>query len=230
MSTLFTPSQLDQLRRDAKRLVRKGALSHSQALDRIAAERGYKNWSLLAKHSSAPAESLATQKPRAAAAEDKRQRFYLHGDQLEGDPQRYFCANCDVFFDAAHFASHGPHTGERYLVALERWNKRDERSHRQWRRPEGAMNLLEVPAMAARAEYQALRQEFSDWLMAQRRRQDPVGFMAGTLLSHRGVPRTPLSLPHLRKHNERRGFPWHALEALYAAWQEFKALRSSPSN
>ncbi len=46
----LTASHLDQLRRDAKRLARDNGISHSQALDGLARERGFQNWSLLAKN------------------------------------------------------------------------------------------------------------------------------------------------------------------------------------
>jgi hypothetical protein len=56
---------VEQLRRDAKRLSRAQGLTHSQALDRLAVERGYPNWSQLVKRhpvstvASAPAAKSA---------------------------------------------------------------------------------------------------------------------------------------------------------------------------
>ncbi len=32
------------------------------------------------------------------------ERFYLHGDEIEGEPGTYFCRRCDCFFGAEHFA------------------------------------------------------------------------------------------------------------------------------
>lgn len=40
---------IDQLKRNAKRLAKEKGLTHSQALDILANELGYKNWSLLHK-------------------------------------------------------------------------------------------------------------------------------------------------------------------------------------
>lgn len=237
MLTSFTPSQMDQLRRDAQRLRKQETLTHYQALDRIAVKHGYRNWSLLAKHSApaggaAPGGGAIAQRPpmppTSTEPKDARPRYYLHGDQFEDDPQRYYCAQCDVFFQAEHFASHGPHTGERLLDQLERWKKRDWRSKMQWRRPEDATNLLQADALAARAEYQALRPVFSAWLQEQRKRtrsgerRDNVGLMTLELVTSRGLPTTPKSLKQLCYHYERRGYQRFATEALESAWSEFK--------
>lgn len=158
MTMQLSAAQLDQLRRNAKRLGRTLSIPHSEALDRIAAQHGFKNWSLLSKNSA----SGTNGRPVSASApaqppEDPRRRYYLHGDQYEEDTSRYYCSQCDVFFDAAHLASHGPHTGERFLSAEQRWAKRDASLKRNWRRPDDAANILRAPALAARAQYQALR-------------------------------------------------------------------------
>lgn len=242
MSTQLSAAQLDQLRRDAKRLSRSLSISHSEALDRIAAQHSFKNWSLLSKHSaggeSGPSLSSSTP-PRLAAPvlarppADPRKRYYLHGDQYEEDTSRYYCAECDVFFTADHFASHGMHTAERFLSAEERWAKRDAQSKQTWRRPDNPVNVLREAALASRAQYQALRPAFSDWLLAQGRRfydgerRDNIGLMARSLVQARGLPTTPKSLTLLRQHYQRRGEHRHQLEALDAAWAEFLALQAA---
>ncbi|WP_170162295.1 hypothetical protein [Caldimonas tepidiphila] len=232
---------MDQLRRDAQRLRKQESLTHYQVLDRIAAKHGYRNWSLLSKHSAAPAAKapgstgerdhlppLPPAQQHRDVTEDPRKRYYLHGDQLEDDASRYYCAECDVFFKANHFADHGPHTGERLLDQLERRQKRDWRLQMNLRRPDAAVNVLETEALAARAEYQALRPKFSVWLQEQRKRtragerRDDVGFMALELVTSRGLPTTPKSLKQLCYHYERRGFQRFATEALESAWAEFK--------
>ena len=45
----FSPQQLDSLRRAAKVSARARGIPHSRALDEIAAQHGYRNWSLLAR-------------------------------------------------------------------------------------------------------------------------------------------------------------------------------------
>ena len=234
MSTSFSAARVEQFRRNAKRLGRTLSIPHSEALDRVAAEQGFKNWSLLSKH-SAPALTLGAPPPTLPPSvptikvppADPRQRYYLHGDQFEDDTSRYYCSHCDVFFAATHFASHGPHTGERYLNSLARWAKRGWRSKADWRRPDAAVNLLHESALAARAQYQELRPAFGDWLLAQGRRlragerRDNVALMAVGLLPSRGLPKKPKSLLQLREHYQSWGKQHFEMEALEAAWDEF---------
>lgn len=234
MTTFISAAQLDQLRRNAKRLGRTLSIPHGEALDRMAAERGFKSWSLLAKHSvgntNSPTASLEPPS-QAQPPADPRRRYYLHGDQYEEDSSRYYCAQCDVFFKADHFASHGLHTNERALSAEEHWAKRDAQSKLTWRRPDNPDNLLRAPALAARAQYQALRPAFSDWLLVQGRRfrdgdrRDDVGFMAASLVRARGLPTTPKSLALLLRHYQRRGELLRDAEVLDAAWLEFLGPR-----
>jgi hypothetical protein len=240
MLTPFTPAQVDQLRRDAQRLRKQQSLTHYDALNRIAVEHGYRNWSLLAKNSASPPPAGAAAitptslpfKPPAAAGsqrpKDGRQRYYLHGDQYEEDAARYYCAQCDVFFDAPHFSTHGRHTGERFLERLERWVKRVARSQETWHRPDGAPNLLEADALAARAEYQAKRQAFSDWLWAQRLEKHRTGLMARGLMTARGLPKTPKSLSQLVRHYERNGKQYFSPNTLFEAWDKFRRQSALP--
>lgn len=242
MTAIPTTARIEQLKREAKKLVRATSLTHAKALDRLAGQNGFMNWSLLAKHAGRSVAAAASvpsvpSRPNTPAQPlrptDPRQRYYLHGDQYEVDPARYYCAQCDVFFAADHFAEHGPQTGERYLAALECWKKGDHRSHLNWRREDSEINLLEASALAARARYQALRPAFSDWLLAQRKRcregerRDNIGFMTIGLLTSHGLPKTPKSLPLLRDHYQRHGAQHVELEALEPAWTEF--IESRPA-
>lgn len=47
----FSPAQIERFKRDAKAVHRELSIPHSQALDRLAIDNGYKNWSLLMKRS-----------------------------------------------------------------------------------------------------------------------------------------------------------------------------------
>jgi hypothetical protein len=236
MSTPLSLAQIEQLRRNAKRLARTLSIPHSEALDRLAVQQGFRNWSLLSKHApqtsqAGPEASEATKPPPlvSSVSIDPRRRYYLHGDQMEDDSSRYYCAQCDVFFEASHFATHGRHTGERFLQRLERWHKRDSHSQMTWRRPDDAVNLLQESALAARSEYQALRPAFSDWLRTQGRRmragdrRDNIAFMAIGLISSRGLPTRPKSLPLLLDHYRSWGRQNFELKALEDAWDEFLA-------
>lgn len=239
MSTPLSAAQIEQLRRNAKRLARTLSIPHSEALDRMAVQQGFRNWSLLSKHTSksskaGPEPTGATKPPppSSAAATDPRRRYYLHGDQMEDDPSRYFCVQCDAFLDAQHFATHGPHTGERFLQKLEQMRKQDKHSQLNWRRPDDAVNVLRESALAARAEYQALRPAFSDWLREQGRRmrtgerRDNIASMATGLVSRRGLPTRPKSLPLLIAHYSRWGHQRYELKALEDAWDEFLAAQA----
>lgn len=58
MTHPLTPAELDQLRRNAKRQSRERNLSHTQALDEQAREKGFSNWSTLAKQVNRAAPAL----------------------------------------------------------------------------------------------------------------------------------------------------------------------------
>ena len=51
MQTSYTTTQIERLKREAKKRSRATDLTHTQALDLVAVEHGFRNWSLLAKHS-----------------------------------------------------------------------------------------------------------------------------------------------------------------------------------
>ena len=110
--------------------------------------------------------------------------------------------------------------------------KQDKHSQMNWRRPDDAVNVLQEPALAARAEYQALRPAFSDWLRAQGRRmragdrRDNIAFMAIGLVSRRGLPTKPKSLPQLLDHYRRWGHQNYEIKALEDAWDEFLAAQT----
>lgn len=60
-------ADLDQLRRNAKRLARQRGFTHTRALDELAQEKGVSNWSLLAKrvHANTQAQSRGEGQPSA---------------------------------------------------------------------------------------------------------------------------------------------------------------------
>lgn len=54
-----------------------------------------------------------------------KKRYYLHGDQSEGDTQEWYCARCDAFVRSEHFRSEkhaesGEHDYARYDDGLKR--------------------------------------------------------------------------------------------------------------
>lgn len=58
MPTSYSPAQIEHFKREAKSLGHANSLSHSQALDQIAADHSWRNWSLLMKHSQPPVEGI----------------------------------------------------------------------------------------------------------------------------------------------------------------------------
>jgi hypothetical protein len=67
MPTSYSIAQIEHFKREAKVMVRSSALSHSQALDQLALQQGWPNWSLLMKHSQAstPPELCFSRTPEA---------------------------------------------------------------------------------------------------------------------------------------------------------------------
>ena len=225
MAISFSSSQIDRFKREAKKLVRELSIPHSEALDRIAARQGFKNWSLLVKHScAAPAIKGASPMLRKSAPSSQG-RYYLHGDQDEDNPALFYCARCDVFTEAEHFDDPQQHRGEthgeRYLGSLDRWNQRSLESKVNWRRPADAVNLLAGIAMAERDAKEAARAPFHRWLLTQVDRGDPVGDLAVDARRDKTFPTGASNRRELERYLSRHGD--HVVRALREAWREFSA-------
>jgi len=54
-----------------------------------------------------------------------RERFYLHGDLIEGTNNQYFCDFCDLAVSALHFHDEHPDKNnfERFQRNLKKWKK-----------------------------------------------------------------------------------------------------------
>lgn len=222
MATSFSPAQLERFRREAKKLGRELFITHSEALDRIAAQHGFTNWSLLAKH------SVAVQPPdtvKERPSTPSRYRYYLHGDVVEGEPGRCYCARCDVFWELDHFHPTSWHKdgedGERFLSSLAKWNKLtpSERGNRY--RPENAPNVLQQEAEAARAAREATRSSFHRWLEGQRGRNDPVGDLADDVFRDKSFPLGASTRREVEEYLSRHGA--HVIRAVREAWREFQS-------
>lgn len=231
MATTFTTTQLERFRREAKKLSRDLSLTHSQALDRIAARHGYQNWSLLAKHSeasgagSAPPVGPVLSAPTPAPA----YRYYLHGDVDEHDPAHCYCARCDVFVEPSHFDGPGFHKdggdGERYLASLARHNAMPALQKASRGRPDDAPNVLAQRAVAERDAHEAARSPFHRWLEGQRDRDDIVGDLAGDILRDKSFPVGLGTRHEVEAHLSRHGS--HIVRAVRAAWKEFSTHRAA---
>lgn len=222
----FNPVQLERFRREAKKLRRELSIPHSEALDRIAAQNGFTKWSLLSKHSSA----LTTPVIALTAALQGSIRYYLHGDVVEDDPTKCYCARCDVFWPLSHLIPTSYHSdgkdGERFLSNLASWNSPTFRERGRYFRPDGAPNILETSALAeqavrdaARAAREADRSPFHRWLEEQRDRNDPIGDLAVDILNDEQFPSSALTLREVEEHLA--GYGAHIIRAVRRAWQDF---------
>lgn len=222
MATSFSPAQLERFRREAKKLSRELSITHSEALDRVAVQNGFTNWSLLSKHSGGLALAAAT--PPVQVLPAGAYRYYLHGDVVEDDPTKCYCARCDVFWPLDHLVPTSHHTdgkdGERFLTSLERWNRLPANERGRRFRPDGAPNVLEALARAARVAHEAARSPFHRWLDGQRNRNDPVGDVAGDILRDEGFPIGAATKREVEGYLE--GYGSHVIRAVRQAWKEFE--------
>lgn len=221
MAIQFSSAQINRFKRHAKKLADQLTLTHSEALDRIAREHGFTNWSLLSKHGETPTARRVAKPTQSQSA--LLPRYYLHGDQDEGDATLYYCARCDIFSERDHFDDQRVHSGEshemRYLASVERWNERDARSRATWRRPEDAVNLLAARAVAMNVAYQQSRSPFHRWLLDQVDRDDRVGDLAVDARSDTNFPLAATTQRELQSYLSKYGD--HVLMALRQAWREF---------
>jgi hypothetical protein len=73
-------------------------------------------------------------------------RYYLHGDQIENKPSKYYCRSCDFSFERSHFADHDHDPSRmsnhpKYLTTLKSWKVIKRRSP-EYYRPVNAVNLF----------------------------------------------------------------------------------------
>ncbi|QYD69269.1 hypothetical protein KZJ38_02475 [Paraburkholderia edwinii] len=224
MSNPLSAAQVEQLRRNAKRLARQEAIPLHQAQDHLARQHGFSNWALLTKHT--PAHPAI--KPKLTVQADSRRRYYFHGDRNEDDVSRYYCAQCDLFRPLDHFAiEHGPRTVERYIRELESLDSRPTSWHRSFHRPMNAVNALNEEArnfQAAAALREASRSAFHRWIVMQVDRGDWVGDLARDIKHDKDFPVEETRLDELVAHLKSERAVDEALTALRQAYGEFSAL------
>lgn len=220
MPSSFSPAQVEQLRRDAKRLARQESIPLHESQHRLAQAMGFQNWSLLVKG----AGTIAIPIKRLAPA---TRRYYLHGDRYELDQTRYYCAECDVFFDPAHFdEKHRVDHGERALKAIERFERAPDDFASNVHRPANAPTILAMAiatARAARDAREAARSPFHRWLDQVKDREDPVGDLAYDILRDKHFPIGIATLPAIRGYLRKYLASKAVLAALKEAWREFEA-------
>jgi uncharacterized protein YozE (UPF0346 family) len=215
---------LEQLRRNAKRRARENAIALHEAQNQIAVEHGFRNWSHLAKSARVPATSTrfiaAVTEP---GLETGRVRHYVHGDYSENMPEHCYCAQCDIFTDINHFIpAHGEQTLERYLRDVLTWNEWHKMPECELRRPENALNALEVAAQVYVTTREKARSGFHRWLETQCDRNDPVGDLARDVFSDGNFPTSEQSVEALVDYLHDTGACREAVMTLREAFDEYE--------
>lgn len=218
MHSSISSPQLEQARRNAKRISKQQAIPLHQAQDSIAQSHGFSNWSQFAKGHT---------KPIVRVKAVKTKRYYLHGDLEEGALASYYCAECDLFVDAAHFTHpHQVDHGERALTALERFYEGPGEFDTSYHRPKSAPNTLQsamAAIVAARNVKEASRSNFHRWLEQQRGRSGPVGDLADDVMSDQQFPSDATSLTKAMRYLDGKWASRNAKRALAQAWGEFRS-------
>jgi uncharacterized protein YozE (UPF0346 family) len=223
MALSFSLTQVERFRREAKKLKRERSITHNEALDRIAQHNGFSNWSLLAKHSdtaiaSTTAESLSESR-------DSRKRYYLHGDVVEGEPNKCYCARCDDFWNLDHFQPTSWHKDgndvERFLYSLANWNKLTPSRKGNLYRPTKVPNVLQQAIEITRTLHEAARSPFHKWLESQINRNDQIGDLAKDVLRDKGFPLNASTRNEVENYLSRHGN--HIIRAVRKAWREYQS-------
>lgn len=215
MSQLISPAQIEQLRRNAKRVARANSISLSQALDRLAQASGFRNWSLLAK---------AAKTVEVAAAEARS--GYLHGEPRDKDSGLFYCSMCHRFDNAAHFLEHDATENMARFQSEVAYRSHQLRHGRRL-----AQSNLFATASPARRPVQpvhgANRSDFYRWLMTQVARSGPIGDLARDVQADEAFPAMQTKLNKLRYYLHSQMACDGAIAALrdaYAEWRSHAAL------
>lgn len=149
-------------------------------------------------------------------------RFYIHGDQHEQEPLKYYCRACDHFELADHFSSAGhKDNGQRYFGHLRLWDRAIARWKLPQRRPRSAINLLAAQATEERRASEAARSDFHRWIEQQVGRDDAVGFIAKDILRDEAFPTTAQTRDAVVSYVESVATWAEPVDAVKAAWAEF---------
>nr|WP_315223967.1 YozE family protein [uncultured Albidiferax sp.] len=174
------------------------------------------------KHGSLSVRVSAQFFERVHGHDPNPDRYYVHGDQIEGAADQYYCSHCDALVAAPHFESDHPDTsGERYFATLQRWQKRPIMSKVNERRPINAMNVVAAAAEAGRAAREASRSEFHLWLERQAKRKDLVGDLARDVRGDREFPISEGTRDGIQTYLTYAGASTPAVKAFKQAWTEF---------
>ncbi|WP_198007301.1 YozE family protein [Nitrococcus mobilis] len=152
-------------------------------------------------------------------------RYYLHGDEAEGQSSTYFCAICDSFEAESHFSddAHIRKAKARLDATKRGLKKLRAASPRKYARPSSARSIFKLKPKLLKPT----TSRFHRWLLRQADRDDLIGDLATDVASDPLFPRNTESRAKLREHLRRRAADSLALVALDEALREFRASRSS---
>ncbi|MBK6868005.1 MAG: hypothetical protein IPG98_08800 [Burkholderiales bacterium] len=223
MQAASSPALIEQSRRNAKRLAKQAGIPLHQAQDQTASQHGFGNWSQFVKRGSRPIALPAT------PAQREPYRFYLHGDESEKEPGHYYCAQCDLFMTPDHFdESHRQPHGEYAFKAIERFKRSPTDYTDHGYRPDNPPNLLTKAIEKVRRAHdarEASRSSFHRWIEQQKDRNDPVGDLAGDVMSDKEFPIRANTLQTMQRYLNRAWASQGAKDALKRAWSEFTAMQ-----
>lgn len=195
--------------------------SHAQAyLKRLKVLRD----SLIADAHAGEVRDGASIPMRSVKSDVARARHYVHGDQYEGDPAKFYCVHCDDFVEDEHFEREHPgRAEERYFQSLEGWQRSVARGATSMRRPSDATNVLAAVAAGQRAAREQARSAFHRWIERQATRNDPVGDLAGDIMRDQRFPTSASSRASIGEYLMSRSSHRGVMDAFKTAWREFEA-------
>jgi uncharacterized protein YozE (UPF0346 family) len=153
----------------------------------------------------------------------KSNRYYLHGDVSELNPDLYYCGLCDSFELEEHFTLDTFHTTnnqEKYNSSFEIFRNASKNFLKQNLRPSKTINLFSVLTKNKGGR-------FYRWLIKQNNRKDPIGDLANDAISDNSFPTGTDSLKIIHSHLVVKNSSDVAFIALDEAYYEFKSKNKS---
>lgn len=154
-------------------------------------------------------------------------RYYFHGDELEDEPGRYYCAFCDLAVDAAHFRdrAHSESDVDRFECSKRGWSVLEKQAKGSLARPKDAKNFFAKLPKAKKAA----KSSFYRWLLKQEDRDDPIGDLAKDTQKDEAFPINTNALKNIESHLINRLACDEAIQALREAHVEFRSNKRNRS-
>jgi len=152
-------------------------------------------------------------------------RYYVHGDSIETDPEKYYCSGCDLFGKKEHFSGECRIEDqlERYSRSIVSWKQLHMSTSGKYIRPAGCFNLF-----ASMKAPKVKTSPFYNWLVKQTRRDDIIGDLACDILRDRKFPKEEYQREKIASYIRLQPHSCNeALGSLDEAWTEFKKNKKS---